>query len=94
MKNLVLRTLALLMLMLVVACGGGITADNVAKIKNGMTLEEVKDILGEPTDGGSNSLQVGDMKLGAGAYKWEDGDKLVTITFANGKVTMVAKSGF
>ncbi len=94
MKNLVTRTLALLTLMLVVACGGGITADNVAKIKNGMTLEEVKDILGEPADGGSNSLQVGDMKLGAGAYKWEDGDKVVTITFANGKVTMVAKSGF
>ena len=94
MKNLILRSLAVLALLVVVACGGGISQDSYDKVKTGMTLTEVEDILGKHSSGSSNSLEAGGIKLGAAVYKWEDSDKVVTITFGNDKVTIKTKSVF
>lgn len=94
MKTLILRSLALLTLLLVVACGGGISQESYDKVKNGMSLEEVEGILGKHTSGGGGGGEAMGMKISAGAYKWEDGSKLITITFSNDKVTMKVRSGF
>ena len=58
--------------------------------ETGMTLEEVKGILGEPTE--ENAAGIGDMS--AGGYVWKDGDKTITVTFMNEKVTVMTKTGF
>ncbi len=94
MKTRILRSLAMLALLLVVACGGGISQDSYDKIKDGMTLEEVEAILGKHTGGGGAGGEAMGMKISAGAYKWEDGSKLITITFKNDKVSAKVKSGF
>ena len=72
-----------------VACGG-LTADNYNAVENGMTLEEVTKKLGEP----KSTSGLGAGPLSAGTAIWEDGDKKVTVTLLNGKVTMKTKVGF
>ena len=93
MKNAILRCFALLALIALVACGGGISKENYDKVKTGMTLEEVKDILGEPTDGGSAGAEIGGMKLSGGNYVWKDGDKTITIGFKDDKVVSKVQKG-
>ncbi len=86
-----LKFCAFALLLLVVACGSKVSEENYAKIKNGMTLEEVKDVLGDPTE---TPAAIGIGGMSAGAYVWKDGDKTITVTMTNDKVTLVAKSGF
>jgi len=73
----------------VVGCGGKVSKSNYDKIENGMTVEEVKDILGEPaktTGGGVGALS-------GKVMTWEDGDKQIVVTFANDKVTLKSQTG-
>ncbi len=65
MKTRILRSLAMLALLLVVACGGGISQDSYDKIKDGMTLEEVEAILGKHTGGGG----AGGERHGGGGHR-------------------------
>lgn len=87
-RNLVICAVLAFALTLAACGGGGVNQANYDKIENGMTLEQVKDILGEPADGG------GIGGLSAGGYTWKDGDKSINITFANDKVAVKTKSGF
>jgi hypothetical protein len=82
---------AFFLLLVVVACGSKVSEDNYGKIKTGMTLEEVKGILGDPTE---TPAAVGVAGVSAGAYVWKDGDKSITVTLMNDKVSLTAKSGF
>ena len=66
-------------------CGSKITKDNYDKIKVGMTEDEVKDILGEPTKAVSGGIAG---LVGGGVMTWEDGQKSIVVTFANGKVSL------
>jgi hypothetical protein len=59
-----------------------VTQENFDKIKNGMTFEEVKKILGEPAD--SASVDIGIFSGGTSTWKGKDGT--VSIQFVNGKV--------
>jgi tRNA A-37 threonylcarbamoyl transferase component Bud32/CheY-like chemotaxis protein len=60
------------------------------KIREGMSKEEVEDIMGGP----GNKVDLNPGHKGRGpvgpikpeTYKWEMGDKIITITFSNGKV--------
>ncbi|CAM2005310.1 DUF3862 domain-containing protein [Acanthopleuribacter pedis] len=64
------------------ACGSKINAENFAKVKKGMTMEETIAILGEPTD-----LKQGDLGVISGANAvWRDGERSVAINFVNDKV--------
>ena len=88
MKRTTVLSLVLvgLMLLMVSGCGSKVTKENLEKIKVGMTIDEVKDILGEPTEGGD--LKAG--ALSAGAMTWKDGDKSIVVTFVGGKVSLPA----
>lgn len=84
----ILTTLVLVpVLAILVACGSKMTPANLDKIHNDMTVAEVKDILGAPTE--ENSGGMGPMSGTTLVYK--DGKNQVTINFVNGKVVM--KSG-
>jgi hypothetical protein len=85
-------------------CGAPINEDTYAQITDGMTYEDVKRIMGsdgELQDGAGFSIGGGGV-LGQGKgisadYKvrtWRDGNKEITVTFANGKMIMKNKAGF
>jgi len=71
------------LLTLLVGCYSKITKENYEKIENGMTLEEVKRVLGEPTE--LNTLGIGNLLSGTDAV-WKDDGTTITIKFLNEKV--------
>ncbi len=77
-------------LLLTAGCGSKVTEANAEKIEEGMTVEEVIDILGEPTSQTGAEIKVGDADLGGGVYTWRDDDARIDVTFAQGKVTTVS----
>jgi hypothetical protein len=92
------------------ACGNSkVTMANYDKIQLGMTLQQVEEILGkgdkeEAGDGSNVAGQFG-VDVGGGlnlsaraspveTYKWESGNKLITVSILSGKVTYKDKKGF
>jgi hypothetical protein len=63
-------------------CGSRINQDNFEKVKTGMTLAQVKVILGNPTESSSVDVAV----FSGTVSKWQAGDLTITIQFVNGKV--------
>ena len=95
-----------LVLVCLIASGCGaskVTKENFAKIKNDMTLQEVEAILGSGSKEGGDASMMGaqfGVDIGASApppstvdYKWERGNKSITVTFRNGKVVAMKNSG-
>jgi hypothetical protein len=72
----------LLLAVLLVGCGSKITQENFDKVQVGMSQDQVKAILGEPTE--SSSMSFG--PLSRGAWVWKKNGTTITIQFANGKV--------
>ena len=66
-----------------------VTKSNYDKIETGMTQQQVEDILGAGTP--TQSVDVGG--LGAKQLQWKDGNKTITVTIVNGKVTLKNASG-
>jgi hypothetical protein len=64
------------------ACGSKLTEDNLQKIHNGMTTDEVKAILGAPTGIQSS----GALGITGTTYTYHSGSSDVKITFLNDKV--------
>jgi hypothetical protein len=82
MKNIHTTLSAVAALLLLAACSR-LTEDNLQKIHNGMTTDEVKAILGTPTDvQTSNVLGV----VSGTAYTYHSGSSDVKISFVNDKV--------
>lgn len=81
-----------------------VTKANFDKVKAGMTIEEVQAILGKGTletgDGSNVAAQFGVAlesapRVGGGeTYKWESGDKTITVVVRQGKVVSTRSSGF
>ena len=76
-----------LMLISVAGCASKVTQENYDKIENGMTLAQVQAILGKGELQTGASGAIGGLGGSAKMYKWVDGDKTITITFVNDKVT-------
>ena len=81
-----------------------VNKESFDQIKDGMTLEDVQDILGKggqpQGDGSMVAAQVGvDVGGGAGPrnptvdYVWESGERKITIGIRNGKVVRRLSSG-
>ncbi len=69
---------------LLAGCASRVTQENFDKIKTGMTREQVIAILGEPT----TSYQ------GIASWQERSSTKMITITFAEGKVMERTATGF
>lgn len=79
---------------LLAGCGTKVTRSNYEKITTGMTLAEVEAILGPGEKEASAAGAIGDVAGSTAIYKWTDGDKTITITFINDKVTNKLATGF
>ena len=74
---------AMVFFLCLMACSGAkINQENFDKIKTGMTLAEVKAILGEPTDSFSIDVAV----ISGGTAMWKGEGITINIQFMNGKV--------
>ena len=84
LKGFVCGALAMCLGMVLVSCGSKVSQENFDRIKAGMSLEEVKGILGDPTE----SSGVGLGPLSGTSATWKDKDRKISIQFVNGKVTV------
>ncbi len=73
---------ALLASALLVGCGSKITQENFDKIQAGMSREDVKAILGEPTE--SSGVSIG--TISGDSWVWKKDGTVITIQFVGGKV--------
>ena len=77
-----MRLLILCAALIAAACGSKISAENFARIQNGMTQKEVVAVLGEPTE--TSSVSIGG--LSGGMATWKDGSTVISVQFVNDKV--------
>ena len=77
------RLVAALAFFVCAACSK-VTAENFAKIQEGMTEQEVIALLGKPSE--SNSVSI--LGVSGTASRWVSGDAAVTVRFVNGKVAL------
>jgi hypothetical protein len=80
-----LRTVifVLVVCMSLVSCSSlKISQENFEKIQTGMSMAQVTDILGPPTESSSVDVAV----FSGTVSKWKAGDVTITIQFVNGKV--------
>jgi hypothetical protein len=85
----IIRGTALLVLLFaLVACGSKVNESNYAKIEIDMTEEQVKSLLGAPTE--SSSINVGG--LSGASSKWVAKEGTINVQFLNGKVKAKAFS--
>jgi len=80
MKNF--RTILLFTAVAALAACSKLTQDNLEKIHNGMTTDEVKAILGEPTSSGTG----GALGITGTTYTYHTDKSDVKVTFVNDKV--------
>jgi len=64
------------------ACGNKIKQENYLKVTNGMTIEEVTDILGDPTNSSAGDFA----GISGTASNWQTESMEISIHFMNGKV--------
>ena len=85
MSKLRIVTVIALVAMVFVAlpgCGKKVTEDNLKKIEAGMTFDEVKGILGKPTDTEDLSTEVEGVATVTGKVcTWVSGDEKIIVTF-------------
>jgi hypothetical protein len=81
--NSLYRVLAAALLVLALAgCGSKINEENFSRIENGMTDQQVFEILGKPTE--TSSVEA--LGLSGSAAVWKDEDARISVQFVNGKV--------
>jgi hypothetical protein len=81
-------TLLILLVSVLAACGSKVNESNYAKIEIDMTEEQVRSLLGEPTE--SSSIKVAG--LSGTSLKWMDKEGTINVQFLNGKVKAKAFS--
>jgi hypothetical protein len=78
----------LLLLLALAACGSKVNDSNYAKIEIDMTEEQVKSLLGAPTE--SSGINVAG--LSGSSSKWVSKEGTINVQFLNGKVKAKAFS--
>jgi outer membrane protein assembly factor BamE (lipoprotein component of BamABCDE complex) len=81
MKNITTALIAVTALILITACSR-LTEDNLQKVQNGMTTDQVKAILGDPTSSDTG----GALGITGTTYVYHTSSSDVKITFVDGKV--------
>jgi hypothetical protein len=77
------RSLGVAMLLLcLAACGSRLNQENFDKIREGMSQNEVREILGAPVDASGGSF----LGLSGGEAVWKDDKTIITVHFLNDRV--------
>ena len=77
------RSLGVAILLLsLAACGSRLNQENFDKIHDGMSQQEVREILGDPVDASGASF----LGLSSGEAVWKDDKATITVHFLNDKV--------
>lgn len=89
LKTPMVTAILLLFMILTTGCATQLTHENFAKIREGMSEQQVIALLGEPTD--SRSISTGSWfgivdGLSETSMVWESNEAKVDIIFVNGKV--------
>ena len=97
-RPIVAAALAVLVATFAAGCGSKVDKSDYDKVENGMTQASVEGILGtdkeQPSSGMSTpTMSVGNMSVGGKSVVWKDGDKMITVVFANDKVISKSASG-
>lgn len=69
--------------LLLAACSK-VTQENFARIRDGMTEQEVTAILGSPTESSSSSI----LGVSGTSSRWVASDAVITVRFVNGKAVL------
>ncbi|MEM7016340.1 MAG: DUF3862 domain-containing protein [Pseudomonadota bacterium] len=87
MKKHIQKSVLVLLLIGLAACSK-INQDNYNKVENGMTMEQVVAILGEPTEKSGGSIG----GLSGSSATWKGEDMTISIQFVNDKVQLKSSS--
>ena len=79
-----MRVLFLACLLIALAACSKVTAENFAKIQDGMSEQEVLGLLGKPAESSSVSF----LGVSGISSRWVSGDTAITVKFVNGKVAL------
>ncbi len=63
-----------------------VSKENYDKIHNDMTIAEVKQVLGEPTETNTGASSFLGIDVSGTTMKWRSGQNLITVGFVNDKV--------
>jgi len=87
----------------ITGCGSDVTQSNYDKVQTGMTQDQVEGILGKGEEQASSAVSVPGMSAGgvsvpgmstsAKVVSWQDGSKMITVTFQDGEVIGKAQNG-
>jgi hypothetical protein len=88
LRTLHRATASLLLLFALAACGSKVNESNYAKVEIDMTEDQVKSLLGSPTE--SSGINVAG--LSGTSSKWVSKEGTISVQFLNGKVKAKAFS--
>jgi hypothetical protein len=94
--TIALLATASLSLSLAGCVGSKVNLANYEKIATGVTglkVENVKELLGEPTEQNSGSVGLGGIGISGRTMTWKDGDKSITIIFLNDQAMTKTQNG-
>lgn len=74
-------------------CASRVTRENYDRIHDGMSVSEVEGILGKPDKDKRAGFAFGDVDASGGVMVWESGDKMISVTVAQGKVVVKVQKG-
>lgn len=79
---------------LLVGCAASrVTLENYERVKEGMSMQDVEQILGKPDKNRGGGFSFGDVDASGSNAMWKSGDKRINITFVGGKVLVKAQTG-
>jgi len=85
MTNMIFRLLAATVLAVALAgCGSKLNEENFGRIQDGMTEQQVIDLLGQPAETSS----MGALGMSGTSAIWRDDKAVISVQFVNGKVRL------
>jgi len=95
-RAVVLLLIGCLLVGMFVGCSRqGVSKSNYDKLEEGMTMEEVQDLLGEGQKAAGAAGGIGGLFGKGEAYEWEseDGKAKIRVVFTDGKVSAFSQEG-
>lgn len=86
--------IVLLFCFVLAGCGSPVSKSNYERIENGMSISQVQGILGKGSEQASSDASFGGLSLNAKQMIWQEGNRIITVTFMNDKVQGKAQMGF